>query len=82
MSEQTTTRAIAVFERASDTLVATVRLTGEEFESIREVLGYNADAPMYDSYPIQGNVLRCLRDLLRDRLPVGDYEYFLETEEA
>lgn len=74
------TRCISIFQRVGDDFVGSVEITNSEFKNIRKLLGFNESQKMYDSYLISGNTLKLIKDFLGERLPIGDYEYFLEVE--
>ena len=71
-------RTIAVFELHCDARIGDVHISSEEFELIREMLGYSSQDPMYDCYPLDSQLPQILK-LLGDRLPTGKYCYFLEA---
>lgn len=73
-------RYIALYDKPGDAFVDKVALSLEEFETVRRLLGYEEREPMFDCYPLKGDVLSKVLTLLEGRLRTGDYDYFLETE--
>lgn len=71
-------RTIAVFELHGDAHIGDVHIFNEEFELIREMLGYTFQDCMYDCYPLDSHLAQ-ISELLGDRLPMGNYCYFLEA---
>jgi hypothetical protein len=73
-------RYISVFDGATEELRSTVPLSETEFRLIRRHLGVSEPDPMYDSYPIDRNVLTKVLPVLGNRLPIGPFTYYLEAE--
>lgn len=73
-------RNIVFYDRATDRCHGIVAVSDEEFRTIRDLLGGDLSDPMYDAYPLRGEVLRKVFLMLRERLAVGEFEYFLETD--
>lgn len=72
-------RYIAVF--VGDDLVEAIDIDANEFLLIRERLWVGIDVDCYDCYPLTGDLLVFVRELLGDRLPdIGD-ESLLEATE-
>jgi len=82
MSQRRVDRLITLYERTSDALVTVVHLTDEEFNAVRLMLGRAAEDTIYDCYPLDADIRKAIHDVLQVRLPIGDYNYFLESEEV
>lgn len=80
MMRKEVTRFITLFQRVGDDFVESIEINEFEFGLIRKILDIDESDSMYDSYPITGSVLHQIKELLGNKLPNGDYEYFLEAE--
>ncbi len=72
-------RYITIF--VDDYLFAELDITDDEFARIRPHLSPGVDVYFYDCYPLQGDLLFYVRELLGNRLPRVEGHYFLEASE-
>ena len=82
---------ILVFDMHSEELIAEVSLSKQEAANIRQMIikydkSFNTDEIIVErhflsgSYPLRGNLLQKVFDLLGDRLEKGNYGYFFEAQ--
>jgi hypothetical protein len=72
-------RYLVIYERLGDEPIEEVRLSEDEFDTVRRMLSHDASDPMCDCYPLKGDALRRFLGLL-GRRPDQDRDYFLESE--
>src|SRR5690349_6868357 len=72
-------RYVTIF--VGDYLVAEQDITYDEFARIRPHLSPEVDVHFYDCYPLKGDLLLYVRELMGERLPRVEGTYDLEESE-
>lgn len=72
-------RLISIFDRTSELLVGRISISEATFKFITSRLGVADDNPMYDCYPLEGDLLQTLQRMLGFSIS-ETCDYFLEAE--